>query len=868
MDEVTLEDLPRVQRLRKAYFRARPEICIERARLLTQFHLDNCLFDQDAITILDKAKAYAHVLTVREPIIWHTHAYEKCEKGWHRFKCVDGSPFDESLFAGSTTSKFKGVPLYPEFTGLMSWPELYSVRCRTTNPYRITPDEAEELNLRIFPRWLHTSLMERARARDPSGFWLMQQLVFYFATKVACISHTIPSFSRAVHEGLGKIIEEAKQKVSTAQDSAKKEFYQAVAEALGGIVAYSGRLAAKARERAHDQPDPDRKAQLEELARIHERVPRRAARTFREGLTTIWLCWIALHLENANIALSLGRLDQLLYELYRADIQAGRLTVQEAVELLCCFWLKIGDHVPFMPEAGEHVFGGTGSNQAITIGGVDKNGNDAVNDLTFVILRSIELMKLRDPNLNARYMLGQNSDEYLRRLCLANVRTGATPAIHNDRAVVEALQRKGETKEQALDYGVVGCVEPCSSGRHYGHSGAVVLNLAAAVELALFDGRHRRTGLDQQISDRTGDPTTFESFDEFKQAFTRQVEWLAEEAVTMNNFLGGIHRDFQPTPILSALFEGPMDNGRDVVCGGATINSSGVAVLGFADVVDCLAAIRRVVFEDGDASFAELLEAIQCDFKGYEDLHARLTNPGRTPKFGNDDRPPPRSADDGTSADEIACWVAQMLDELFSGKRNYRGGGYRVGFWTMTMHAGFGRLTEALPNGRRDRDNFASGITPVSGVTPALTKTLNSVHSIPAQYLSNGAALNIKFTPQADEGEMVEEFAAVVQGFFKGPSDGDEGKAAPPFVEAPQGACRQPGGVEIQFNVVDAEALVDAFYDPQQHAELLVRVSGYTAYFKDLNQQMQKEIIDRTEYALVADAATLSERFPLPTERR
>ncbi|UCC29264.1 MAG: hypothetical protein JSU86_13805 [Phycisphaerales bacterium] len=854
MSRVTFDDLSlrdyrlteRVRRLRGTYFQAMPEICVERPRLVTRAHLDNGLFEKDRITILDKARAYRYVLENREPVVWHTQAHD-----------MDGKaiPFtDNSLLAGSTTSKFKGVPLYPEFMALSLWPELHTIQQRAQNPYYITNAEAAELNYEIYPHWLDNTLLELGRARyqdqAASGndgrvpdFQLLQHLVFFLASKPNCISHAIPDFSRAVEQGLRNIIDEARDKASAAADESGKMFYTAVAEAMEGIVAYSRRLADRAEQLARNEADADRRKQLLDLAKIHRTVPEHPATSFREGITTIWMCWIALHLENANVGLSLGRLDQLLYPLYRRDTDAGRLTVQEAIELVCCLWLKIGDHVPTVPEAGEQLFGGTGSNQAITIGGVDSEGLDAVNDLTYVMLRATELMLLRDPNLNARYMSGVNSREYLRRMCEANVHTKATPALHNDKAVIRSLTSKGETLEQARDYGVVGCVEPNSNGRHYSNSAAILLNLTSVLELTLYNGRHRHTGLDRQISVETGDVADLASFEQFKSAFERQLRWMADNALTINNCLGRIHQDYYPTPILSALFEGPMEKGKDVIEGGAAVNSSGVAIIGLADVADSLSAIQQAVFEENYVTFAELLDALEHNFKGRDVLHAQLVNPDKTPKYGNED----------SKADANVAWVMRLLDQVFSEKNNYRGGGYRVGYWTMTNHAGFGKLTRALPNGRKDHENFASGITPVSGATPYLTKTLNSIASVPVECATNGMALNIKFTPEGRgedaEAKMVDQFAAVVQGYF----DETDGRR---------------GGMEIQFNVTTHDTFVDAVDHPERHRELLVRVSGYTAYFKDLNPQMQKEIIDRTEYSLAKGTSVPYEPFRLRSVRR
>lgn len=817
----------RVERLRRAYFEACPEVCVERPRLVTQLHRELGLFESARISTLDKARVYRKVLESREAIVWHSSARRR-----------SGESFDfdgESPFAGSTTSKFKGVLLYPEFMALSLWPELHSVSRRTANPYQLSSEDAQELNETCFPPWLDGSILERARAMeqqstvppgDQARFDLLQHMVFFLASKANCISHTIPSFARAVHEGLRAVIDDARRRAGS-EGPPKRDFYLAVCEVLEGIIAYSHRLARRAQDLAASESDPQRHAALVEIARIHERVPEAAAETFREGLTTVWMCWIACHLENPNIGLSLGRLDQLLLPLYRSDVAKGRLSVEDAVELCCCLWLKIGDHVPMVPEAGEQLFGGSGSNQAITLGGIDVQGNDAVSDLTYVMLRATELMQLRDPNLNARYMQGVNPKAYLRRLCQMNLGTRATPALHNDRAVITALTAAGDPLEQARDYGVIGCVEPGSNGRCYGHSASILLNLTSALELTLFNGRHRHTGRDRLISIESGDPAKFRAMDEFRAAFERQVGWLVDTAVKVNNALGRAHQAYYPTPILSALFEGPMEKGCDLVEGGASINASGAAIIGLADTADSLSAIQQLVFEEKTLTLAQWIEAIEQDYSGHEALRARLMNPEKTPKWGNE----------SPIGDGSVAFIVELLNSLFSSRENYRGGRYRVGYWTMTNHAGFGRLMEALPSGRRAHENLASGFTPVSGVAPQLTAVLNSVAAVPTHALRSGVAFNLKFAPHPNEPEMLERFVDTVEAYFQ---------------ERPD----HPGGMEIQFNVTRREDFVAAIEHPEQYPELLVRVSGYTAYFKDLTRQMQQEIIDRTEYELSTGVAS------------
>jgi formate C-acetyltransferase len=298
---------------------------------------------------------------------------------------------------------------------------------------------------------------------------------------------------------------------------------------------------------------------------------------------------------------------------------------------------------------------------------------------------------------------------------------------------------------------------------------------------------------------------------------------MVEQVTNLNNALGKVHQDFYPTPILSAFFEGPMEKGKDVIEGGATINSSGATIIGFADVVDSLNAIERVVFGQEEVPFARLRDAIEKNFVGYEELLTRLRTPEKTPKYGNEEPDP----------GDNAHWLVQLLDREFGQRQNYRGGSYRVGYWTMTNHAGLGKLMRATPNGRKDFENFTSGITPVSGMAPNLLLTLNYVASLPAPCLSSGVALNLKFTPNdGDRKTMLDHFAAYVEGYFD------------------THANTRDGGMEVQCNVMGRAELRDAREHPDEYPELLVRVSGYTAYFKDLSRQMQDEIIERTEYLL------------------
>jgi formate C-acetyltransferase len=803
--DITLKTMPGLQRMRDRHFDGKPAICTELPRNITTFWKEKLdkLPDKDDSPELKAGKLYQYVMEKKEPII-----------------------AQDNLLAGTTTTKPLGVLLYPDLYPLCIWPELETIATRKKNPFDITPDQIKELNSVIFPYWLDKgTVMEVTRqalkvSHQEECATLMERLVYYLVSKPECISHTIPHYGMVVKLGLADIIRKAQEEENKpGKSKEQKDFYQAVQLALRGIITYAGHLADEADRQAGMAQKQERRDELKEISRICRKVPAAKPETFHEALQAIWICKIALHQENANLALSLGRLDQILYDLYANDIKNGRLTPAKAVELVGCFWLSIADHVPMIPEAGEELFAGSGSNQAITLGGVDQDRKDAVNDLTYVMLRATELLVLRDPNVNARYYPDVNPPEYLNRLCEVNITTKATPCFHNDLAVIDTLKSQNVTEQDARDYGVIGCVEPFSAGRTFGHSGAILLNLTSALERTLFGGKHRLTK-DELIGEETTPAVQMNSFDEFKGALKKQLGWLIDRAVTFNNYCGRTHQEMHPCPMLSALMEGCMGNGQDVIMGGATYNFSGATIIGLADVVDSVTAIQEFGFPNNGSAMAEMIAAIESDWgEGYRDLYGKVK------------KSPHKYGTESPLAKDTAKWLMEFLHNTFQGQDHYRGGKYTVGYWTMTNHAGFGMLTGALPSGRRKGESFASGITPVSGSAPVLLACLNFIAGLDHTKITNGQALNLKFPPTATTTPAL--LSQTIQGYFR-KGDGS------------------PGGLQVQFNIMDRQKLQKVAQDPRnpEYRDLLVRVSGYTAYFKDLNPQMQQEIINRAEYDL------------------
>ncbi|MEN6330567.1 MAG: pyruvate formate lyase family protein [Smithella sp.] len=797
LSELTLESLPNIAKLRTAQINLKPQVCIERAHYVTRYLRD--LADKTEPMEIRYARAVNFFLSNKKPQF-----------------------FDDNLLAGTTTSKPFGAPVYPELTGTHIWPELDTISTREKNPLLLSAEEAKELNFDIFPYWMDKNILEYTRNKFPNlqGLGLLEKLVFFFATKMGTISHTIPDYRVALEKGLTSMIADAASRetgliqsgTSLPEDAQKLAFYRAVQIALQGIIAYAANLSSKAKELADQTSDPERKKNFLAMAAICKKVPAKPAETFREAVNALWIVQVAIHAENINMAMSPGRLDQVLYPYYRKDKDKGILTDKEAVEILSSLWFKLNDNTNLVPETAEELFGGAGTVPAVTVGGINEDGEDAVNELTYIMLKVTELLRLRDPSMNARYHYEKNSSEYLERVAEVVVNTKSVPAFHNDVADIKTLENQGIQTAHARDFGVIGCVEMGVPGKTYDASSAIMFNLVSSLELTLYNGKRPITGNDV-MSIETGDPATFKTFNEFWEAFKEQVRWMLDKAIELNEAFGLVHQEILPTPLLSAFFDGPMEKGKDLIFGGARYNASGTTHIGFADTMDSLNAIEKAVFVDKQCTFAELLKALQADFAGFEKLHAYLVN--KTPKFGTDDPIAVKNSQN----------LIRFLYEFYQSHTNYRGGKYKPAYWTMTNHAGQGKLSGALPNGRKANKVFASGITPVSQAAQELTTCLRVVGGLDGLCIPMGEALNLKF-PEVNIPDDIKRFAQTVEAYFRS------------------------GGLHVQFNIMSYEMLLDAKKNPEKYPELLVRVSGYSAYFKDLNEAMKDEIITRTEYDL------------------
>ncbi|HBT88835.1 pyruvate formate lyase family protein [Desulfobacter sp.] len=785
--------LPLLNTLLQRHYDAQAEVDIERARYMTQYFRQT---DPQEIPMpIKRAEAVASYLSNRK-IVFH----------------------DNNRLAGATTSKSLGAPLYPEFFGLSIWPELGTISTRKDNPQILSKKDADILNFEVFPYWMDKSISEEVRKVDPQRQALLEKMIIYTISKAATISHTTPAYELVLEKGIKAIMDEAAQKEIQFQNDTKKSvFYQSVRIAMQGILDYAANISEQAQIQAESETDPERKANLLKMAQICKNVPVNPPRTYHEAVNSLWICQVCVFAENSNMAINPGRIDQLLYPYFIKDYNAGLLTVEEALNISGSLWLKLADNVNLVPQAAEKLFGGAGAVPAVTLGGVDKDGEDAVNELTYILLKITELLPIQDPNVNARYHPEKNSVEYRNEVSRVILTNKAIPAFFNDIENISTLVNQGETLEHARDYAVIGCVELGSAGRDYSASSSIFMMMYTVLYMTLHNGRTTVTG-DGPLWEATGDPADFTCFEDFWEAYRKQTRHMADNAVALNNTYGQKHQEFLQTPLLSGIFKGPMEKGKDLIDGGAVYNSSGVTHIGFADVCDSICAIKEICFNPDNTDMAmslpDLVRAVDNNFEGDDLLWAYLEN--KAPKYGTDH----------PVAAEISQKLIQLGFEVFHTQKNYRNGNYRVAYWTMTNHAGYGSVTGALPNGRKANVPFSSGITPASQIQTSLTTSLNSVANLNSQFIPGAYALNMKYSPVACTHENVDWFGSIVQAYMEN------------------------GGQQVQFNIHDYKTLKEAKENPDSHPNLLVRVSGYSAYFKSLNSAMQEELITRSQYNL------------------
>ncbi len=947
LSEITISEFNGLKDWRDTLFKkdGLPEICDELPGNLTDYmmQVDNRIKDGEKISDFERrAGALNYVFSKKGPYV---------EKN--------------TLLPGRTSKYMVGAIVYTDTIGYMIWPELKTVSTRPKNPFNISPDVANKLNKKIFPYWLKRRVvMEVARyhaydtddykddGRSPINTGvpsidpylkkvagvtpkcqeLMERMAFFLSDKGTCVSHTVPDFKRLLKHGLDGLSAQIQKDINDLNNKNGKEkeieFLKGVILMFKGAKTYAENLAKRAEEVGNTV-----------LADICRKVPAGPPETLHEALTSIWICYHLLLQENTNFGFSIGRLDQLLNNYYLGDWN-NKTTDDEkkeytrfAVELVSHFFLNCCDHVPLSTASAETLFAGSGSNQALTVGGVKYLGEDvpdlsddekldagtvdAVNDMTYIILKATELLSVRDPNVHARYhhrihntdangnLLpeGQYSS-YFKRIAQVNINTRATPAIHGDVPVAQSMANyyrlyKGlkagdptpaEVLADAFDYASIGCIEQNSGGRHYGNTGSTLFVLPAVLELTLFGGKHRMTGVGKDdpylfegaLPEKDYKTTPFEdmkSIGEFWKAFETQLNNLAFFAVQNNNYLGRSMEKMRQTPFLSGLFEGPTNTPdsnnasfRDLSAGGAKYNSSGVAVIGLADVIDSFCVIDSLVFQQKVLSKTELLKAMDYDFNpeninGLTEWFNNVWNDSKhltKDELLNANKKIKLSQKYGKGIEEelgkefynglavkYTNDLTKLIQEVFFKYRSFRGGRYLVGYWSMTNHAGFGQFSKATPNGRPSKEAFASGITPCSELVRSdgskITNLdhLKSVAAVDGNTVQNGYTYNLSLTPKGDNSDIV-HFANHIKPFMD-----DNGILVQLCVASVEDLEKIDKLVSVtEEEGVDAATLARTRAELKPYNDFMIRVAGYSAYFVSLSATMRAEIIKRANFLL------------------
>jgi formate C-acetyltransferase len=540
-------------------------------------------------------------------------------------------------------------------------------------------------------------------------------------------------------------------------------------------------------------------------------VPEEPPGTFRESLQAIWFVQVIIQIEANGLSIALGRFDQYLYPLYISDINAGRMTREEALNLLECFYCKLAEINKIYSNEGARLLAGPSQGETLTLGGETAAGRDGTNDLTMLCLEADAEVRMVQPDLALRVSDDMPGEPLLK--AGEGIRSGlGKPKVFGDRLVIESQVRAGVPREDAREWAALGCSEPVIPGKTNSWGNAGQVSLAKCLELALNDGRCRLTG--RQMGPQTGGPSSFKSFDEVMGAFERQLGYFAEHLVISNNTLDRLHAEACPVPFVSLFISDCIERGVEFNAGGAKYNFTSPVGIGLITASDSLVAVKRLVFKEKALTMPQLLDALDSDYVGQEDLRQKLTN--QPPKFGNDD----------DEADAMANEVLNMWADSVNGHLNPRGGRWVPGLYSMTASVGFGERCGATPDGRRAREPLNDNISPTHGSErKGPTAVARSVGKLEMVRIPHGAILNMRFSPAVLQGEKgLRDFVSFVRGFVK------------------------LGGWHDQFNVISSETLRDAQRRPERYRGLMVRVSGYSALFVELSREVQEDIIARVEY--------------------
>jgi pyruvate formate-lyase/glycerol dehydratase family glycyl radical enzyme len=723
---------------------------------------------------------------------------------------------DEELIVGNLTAKPRGTQIFPEFSNKWLLEEFESLEKRAGDVFLISGDTKKALR-EAFAYWDGRTTNELAaqymfpETRDAIDAGVFTVGNYFFNG----VGHISVDYAKVLAIGFNGIIAQAREELASADkgDPAyirKYHFLSAVIIAAEAAIAYANRFADLAARLAQTEKDERRKEELLLIAANCRRVPAEPARTFYEALQSFWFVQAIIQIESNGHSISPMRFDQYLYPYYQKDIVSGRIAREWAQELLDCLWIKFNDVNKVRDEGSTKAFGGYPMFQNLIVGGQTEDGVDATNELSYMCLDATAHTKLPQPSISIRVW---NKTPQALRIKAAEVsRLGlGMPAYYNDEVVIPSLVSRGVSLRDARDYGIIGCVEPQKGGKTEGWHDAAFFNTTKVLEITINNGMADG----KQLGPKTGEFTSFETFDAFMDAYRQQMAYFVSLLINADNSVDLAHGERAPLPFLSSMVDDCIAKGKSLQEGGAHYNFTGPQGVGVANTGDSLFAIKKFVFDEKAVTAAELKSALDSNFEGNENLRQMLLN--RAPKFGNDI----------DEVDEITREGALIYCREVEKYTNPRGGPFQPGLYPVSANVPMGAGTGATPDGRLAGTPLADGVSPVSGRdTAGPTAAVNSVSCLDHHIASNGTLFNQKFHPSAMEGESgLNNLAALVRAFF------------------------DQKGMHVQFNVVSREKLIDAQNHPENYKDLVVRVAGYSAHFTSLDRLIQDDIIARTEHS-------------------
>lgn len=780
----------RVARLRQQSLEAKPTISTERAELLTQIYQENLGI---LSPVMRRALAFQYLMEHKTIYLGHGE-----------------------LIVGEKGPTPKATPTYPELC-CHSVQDLGILNSREKIPFAVTAPARRIHEQTIIPFWQGKPMRDLI-FQEMTDEWKIAYEAGMFTEfmEQRAPGHTVLD-DKIYRKGMldfKQDIQSSLQKLDYLNDPqayAKEQELMAMRICAEALIRFAARHAEKATELARQETDAQRRAELQHIAEVCAHVPAQAPRNFWEALQYYWFVHLGVTTElNTWDAFCPGHLDRHLYPFYQKGIAEGTLTREQAEELLQCFWIKFNNQ-PAPPKVGVTAEeSGTYTDFAqINTGGINDDGSDGVNEVTYLILQVIEDMRLLQPSSSVQ-VSKKNPDRFVKRAARI-IRTGfGQPSVFNADLIVQELVRQGKSVADARNGGSSGCVEVGAFGKeNYNLTG--YFNLPKILEITLHNGVDPRTG--RKIGLETGDPTQCKSFAEFFAAYEKQLRHFLDVKIRGNNVIERLYAAYMPAPFLSLLIDDCIANGRDYHDGGARYNTTYIQGVGIGTITDAMTAIKFHVFDQQTLTMQELLAIIDANFAGHERERQLLLN--KTPRYGNDD----------DYADGVMTDLFEAYFKAIDGRKNTKGGEYHINLLPTTVHVYFGSVMGATPDGRKAGMPLSEGISPVQGAdrkgpTAVIKSAAKMDHA-----RTGGTLLNQKFTPQLLQGdEGLEKLVQLIRTYFK------------------------LDGHHIQFNIVDAATLRAAQKNPESYRDLIVRVAGYSDYFCDLGKALQDEIIARTEH--------------------